>query len=232
MFGTMRPEQHTRGNWTNRVSVTSDGRSATVVSGNPGIQLELQAVRDGAQMRLNVTNRSQHDWPELAALIACFNPGPEMTRNRQFANTKTWFPGPDGLASLAMKYSREIHFNSSLRLAVDGAADSDGKYVWSDKWPKSAVDAVDGLIIRVSTDGNWVTGIAWNRFLSCQGHNPWECMHLSARLGPLKRGESRQLRGHIYLFRGSKENVLELWQDDSQPAADGTGSRRRKSPGR
>ena len=77
--------------------------------------------------------------------------------------------------------------------------------------------------MRESSDSKWVTGVAWDRFLSCQGHNPWECMHLSTRVGPLKRGQSRELRGHIYLLPGNKEDLLEAWQDDFQEAADGAG---------
>jgi hypothetical protein len=88
------------------------------------------------------------------------------------------------------------------------------RYVWSSKWPKSKVDAVDGLIIRESTKGDWVTGIAWDRFVSAQGHNPWECMHLSVNVGPLKRGETRTVQGRIYLFQGSKEELLKRYQAD------------------
>ena len=205
MFGAIREGQHTRGNWKNHVALKADRRRAEVVSGNYGVKLD---VDDGAELVLSITNTTARQWPPLASVIACFNPGPEKTRNRQFANTKTFFHAKSGLMPLAMKAPREIHYNHELRKAIDAAANDEGKYAWSSKWPKSDVDAVDGLIIRESTDGKWVTGIAWDRFLGAQGHNPWECMHLSIRVGPLGPKETRKVHGRIWLFEGTKQDLL------------------------
>jgi hypothetical protein len=211
MFGAMEPGQHTNGTWKNRIEVDGNRLAARIESENPGLSLEIRAVADGAELDLRVANESERRWPDLASMIACFNPGPQSTRNRQFANTDTWFHASDGLTSLAIKAPREIHYNAELREAIDAEA-NDGKYVWSPKWPASEVDAIDGLIIRESTDRKWVTGIAWERFLSAQGHNPWECMHLSAHVGPLKPGQERSIVGRIWLFRGDKENLLSRYQ--------------------
>ena len=39
-------------------------------------------------------------------------------------------------------------------------------------------------------------------------------MHLSVNVGPLHQGESREIRGKIYLFKGTKEKLLvRYWQD-------------------
>lgn len=214
MFDAVERGQHTRGTWTNRVTMGQDGKLATVESSTPGITLEMTPVRDGADMKLTIVNRSRHDWPPLASMIACFNPGPEATRNRQFANTNTWFHGSEGLQRLAIRAPREIHYNHKLRRAIDAAADAKGRYAWTDKWPKSQLDAIDGLIIRESTNKRWVTAIAWERFLSAQGHNPWECMHLSIHVGPLAQNETRIVRGKIYLFEGSKDDVLSRYKAD------------------
>ena len=194
--------------------VSEDHLSGSVVAAERGLKLDMKAVSDGAVMTLTVTNRSDHEWPKLAAIIPCFSPGPETTRNRQFANTHTYFNSPRGLRPLAMKTPREIHFNHRHHDAVESEADNRGKYAWSFKWPKSDVDAMDGLIVRESKDRRWVTGIAWERFVSVQGHNPWQCMHLSINIGPLKRGETRIVRGRIYLFQGTKETLLARYQKD------------------
>ena len=214
MFDAVKKGQHTRGTWANEIAVHQKGKLVKVESSNPGITLEMIPVRDGAEMKLTIANRSQRDWPPLAAIIPCFNPGPESTRNRQFANTNTWFHSAEGLQPLALRAPREIHYNHNLRAAIDAAADGNGRYAWTDKWPRSQVDAADGLIIREATDGRWVTAIAWERFLSAQGHNPWECMHLSIRVGPLKRAEVRTVRGKIYLFEGSRDDALARYLAD------------------
>ena len=211
MFEAIREGQHTHGTHKNDIRVAEDQRSGTIVSLELGLSLSMTAGVDSSDMTLTVTNKSDHSWPELASIIPCFNPGPEEIRNRQFANTKTFFPGPDGLARLV---DREIHYNTGLRTTVDQEADEEGKYVWSFKWPESDVDSHGGLIVRESTDDAWVTGIAWNRFLSNQGHNPWECMHLSVNVGPLEPGESRDIRGKIYLFQGTKEELFERYKRD------------------
>ena len=71
-------------------------------------------------------------------------------------------------------------------------------------------------MIREDDAHKWVMGIAWDDFLSAQGHNPWKCMHLSVRVGPLKSGASKVIRGKIYLFEGSKEDCIKKYQTDFQ----------------
>lgn len=213
MFDAMLPGQHTRGMWDNEVTVDTDRQSARVTSGFPGLSVEAQAVDDGAELMLTVTNRSEHDWPPLASIIACFNPGPEETRTAAFANEQTYFVSAEGLHPLTIRAPREIHFNDALRDAVNAQA-ADGQYVWSEKWPMSDLNATAGLIVRESNDRIWVTGIAWERFLSAQGHNPWECMHLAVRVGPLAVGETRKVRGRIYLFEGTREDLFERYKGD------------------
>jgi hypothetical protein len=39
-------------------------------------------------------------------------------------------------------------------------------------------------------------------------------MHLSVRVGPLKQGQSRTIRGRIYLIKGSKEDCLRRFEKD------------------
>ena len=39
-------------------------------------------------------------------------------------------------------------------------------------------------------------------------------MHLSVNVGPLSQGESREIRGRIYLFKGTKEELLERYRED------------------
>ena len=200
MFDAVNPGQHTQGGYAQFTKqVSEDGRRATLTSDT--MKLTARAVADGAELELTVRNASEHDWPACAGIIPCFNPGPKESANPQFTNTNTWFVSAGGLVK---QQAREIHFNDALRAEVDALSDA-GTFVFSKKWPTSEVNAAEGLIVRESGDGTWVTGIAWEDFLSAQGHNPWQCMHLSVRVGPLKRGESRTTRGKIYLFRGDRE---------------------------
>ncbi len=205
MFEARRKGQHTGGSYDNPKQLSIDGSRSTV--GPEDLRLTVDQSGD---LKLKVVNRSGHDWPELAGVIPCFNPGPEDERNRQFANTKTYFYGADGLGRMI---KREIHFNETLRPLLDRASPR-GAFVFSHKWPTSKSDARGGVIIRESSDGKWVTAIAWDDFLSVQGHNPWECMHLCVRVGPLRQGEERTIQGKVYLFQGTKEDALRRYLED------------------
>ena len=112
---------------------------------------------------------------------------------------------------LAALDSRALHFNARHRAAASLAAGSAG-FQFAYKWPISGDDATAGLLVRESEDGAWVTGIAWEDFLSVQGHNPWHCLHACVRLGALLPGESRTLRGRLYLFRGNRYDCLQRFQ--------------------
>ena len=208
MFEAIEPGQHTRGTYLLDRSLSKDGSRGTATS--DALTLVATAARDGADLKLTVWNRTDYAFPPIAAIIPCFNPGPSKTRNPQFANTNTYFLGPDGLEKLVR---REIHFDAAVRDLVNREARG-GRYVWTDKWPMSERNAVGGLIVREATHGKWVCGIAWDDFLSAQGHNPWECMHLSIRIGPLEPGESKTIRGKIYLLEGDKNALLQRYRHD------------------
>lgn len=224
MFGAMAPGQHTAGSREFLPEVDPEGTKAVLRS--PALQLTARVIPGGADLSLQAANLSGHDWPELAGIIPCWSPGQLETgaslkppsffhvpKTRQFDDRdriRTFFLSPNGLAGLN---SRAIHFNSELRAKIDAASDH-GRFAFSEKWPTSDVDAKAGILIRESVDGEWVTGVGWADYLSVQGHNPWNCMHVCARVGPLKQKESRTVRGRIYLFRGTKSECLARFMKD------------------
>lgn len=217
MFEARARGQHTGGTYEWKRTVSEDGRTALIDAGD--MQLDIRAEHDGAKLTLDITNRTEHAWPEIAGIIPCFNPGaprgredryPLAVRNAEFENTNTWYVGAGGLEKLV---GRAIHFNDRLRPLVDEEADN-GQFAFSHKWPTAPDNAHAGLIVRESTGGEWVTGIAWEKFLSAQGHNPWSCMHLCINVGPLAPGESTTVDGRVYLFRGSRDDCLGRYRND------------------
>ncbi len=220
MFEAIRIGAHSNGTWDLPRTFSADGNRAAVNSHM--MQLTVRAAADGADLSLKVTNRSQDKvWPEIAGVIPCFNPGRKegstdadpAPKNAQFGDLekhKTYFLGPQGLTLLD---SRAIHFNEKLRPLVDRAGAA-GPFPFAEKWPTSEVNAKAGLIIRESEDGQWVAGIGWEDFLSAQAHNPWHCMHVCVRVGPLKPLETKVIRGKMYLFRGNRNDCLARFQRD------------------
>ena len=213
LFDAFCKGQHTPGRHIPEKSLADDGRSGVLT--HDGLQLNATVREDGADLQLTVTNQSTHDWPDIAAIIPCFNPGsvsevPETESFFDDEHERTWFLGRSSLERLI---KRDIHFNHDYRDAIDAEAE-DGTYVFSEKWPTSGQDAGGGLLLRESIDGAWVAGIAWESYLSLQGHNPWRCMHQSVRVGPLESGETRKIKGRIYLFDGNRSDCLERYREE------------------
>ena len=219
MFEAMRAGQHTPGTYKNQRHISAGGARAEIRS--PALHLRVKAVPGGADLTLRVTNTTDESWPEIAGIIPCWNPGrvegtnpsSPLPLNRNFADSarsRTYFASASGPMLLA---SREIHFNHRLRGLVDRAAGG-APMAFSHKWPTSNTDAVAGYIVRESEDGQWVTGIGWEDYLSVQGHNPWSCMHACIRVGPLAPRQSKTIRGKMYLFRGSVADCMRRFEMD------------------
>lgn len=217
LFDAIEAGDHTRGkddwNW----DITADRQEANMNS--ESLKVNIRVVDDGAEIKMTITNNSDHNWPEIAAIVPCLSP--EYERHNIPVNTnfldekhkKTYYINSEGFELLKM---REIHFNYDLKQKVINRSEDKAGYFaqFSNKWPTSNDDAVEGLMLRESADGNWVTGIAWENYLSAQGHNPRKCMHLSPCVGPLKKGETITIRGKIYLLRGSREECLKHYNKD------------------
>jgi hypothetical protein len=212
MFEAMAPGPHTHG--TYKLDRRIDRGGAHITS--PAIDFHMKPAPDGAEMALTVRNTTGYEWPEIAAIIPCWSPGQvegtdpssPLPRTVAFADRSrdgTWFLAENGLAPLA---NRAIHFNRELRAAVDRASDR-GVHPFSYKWPTSEQNSRAGALVRRSADGRWVTGIGWEDWLSVQGHNPWSCMHVAIRVGPLRPNGSKTVRGRVYLFEGTAE---EFWR--------------------
>ena len=225
LFDAVLEGEHTHGSHDWEWTVSPDGKMAEMNS--EWSSMTINAAKDGADMILKITNTSKHDWPDIAAIIPCFNPGHENANinvNTSFLDEEhddTYFFGRDGLDLISGQKPREIHFNYNMlpKIMNWDKERGDEDFVFASvehnyKWPVSDRNAHAGLMIRESEDKKWVMGIAWDAYISVQGHNPWHCMHLSVRVGPLKQGETKTIRGKIYLFDGSKEDCLKKYKKD------------------
>lgn len=222
LFDAVTKGEHTPGIFDWEWTVDEQNKSA-VLNGE-WLKLNIHSRENGADLLMEVANHSDHDWPSIAAIIPCFNPGNiRVTTEQNYIfldeeHLHTYFLGEKGLDLLMGEFPREIHFNHEFYPHVMNweKERQDGKFVFDEKWPTSERNAYAGIIIRESVDKRYVMGIAWESFLSSQGHNPWHCMHLSIKVGPLKQGKKKTIRGKIYLFEGSKEDCLKEFKKDFQ----------------
>ena len=220
LFDAVTKGEHTSGTHNWEWAVDEKGEAAQMSA--EWLRLTINATESGAELALEITNTTDYDWPAIAAIIPCLNPGDpdrQSERNPIFLDvgyTHTYFRGENGLDVIKGEFPREIHFSHEHRPAVMSwqKEREDGRFTFDRKWPTSERDAFSGILIRESSDGRYVMGIGWESFLSAQGHNPWNCMHLSVRVGPLGRGEKRTIRGRMYLFEGSRVDCLEAFEKD------------------
>jgi hypothetical protein len=226
LFDAVVVGDHTRGIDDWEWDISPDGGEASIQA--DWMQVNVRTVDDGAEIALSVTNHTDHDWPQIAAIIPCL--GAEYARYGLPASPaffddgheRTYYLGTDGLDLLR---AREIHYAAPwVETVLDRSPRGDGAFeAISHKWPHSDRAATAGLMVRESADRRWVTGVAWQDFLSAQGHNPRRCMHLSVRVGPLARGETKSVKGKIYLMPGTREDVLGHYLQDFCPVPSTSG---------
>ncbi len=220
LFDAIQKGEHTHGISDWKWTIDDDGTNAHINS--EWLKLKINATQNGAKLVLEIINKTSHSWPPIAAIIPCFNPGnPEnpLKMNPLFldeGHAHTYFQGKNGLELIKGRYPREIHFNNECQPGIMAwdKEQEDRKFIFDEKWPTSERDAYAGLIVRESDDMQYVMGIGWESYLSAQGHNPWNCMHLSIKVGPLAPGEKKTINGRIYLFKGLKEDCLQEFVDD------------------
>ena len=72
----------------------------------------------------------------------------------------------------------------------------------------------DGLITRVSRDRAWISGIYWERTSHVTDHHPADCLHSIVNIGGIPPHGTRVLRGKIYWFKGTAEDLRRKWERD------------------
>ena len=79
---------------------------------------------------------------------------------------------------------------------------------------ESAGEIDHGLIVRESLDGQYTSGMYWERTVYVSNRHPADCLHSSVDFGPLEADESRTVHGKIYFVEGTKDQLLGKWRQD------------------
>ncbi len=72
----------------------------------------------------------------------------------------------------------------------------------------------DGLVTRANVEGTWVSGIFWEGTSHVTNHHPADCLHAIVNIGGIPPRTKRVIRGKIYWFRGTKDDLVEHFQQD------------------
>lgn len=79
----------------------------------------------------------------------------------------------------------------------------------------------NGLILRMSADRQWSTGIYWERTTHLTDHHPADCLHTIVNIGGIPPHAQRAVRGKIYWLHGPAEDLVSHWRQDFPATADG-----------
>jgi len=71
-----------------------------------------------------------------------------------------------------------------------------------------------GLITRTDVEGKWICGIYWEGTSHVTNHHPADCLHAIVNVGNVPAHSKRSIRGKIYWFKGSKNDLLTKWRTD------------------
>ena len=78
-----------------------------------------------------------------------------------------------------------------------------------------ALEPIDiGLVTRVNREGTWVCGIFWERTSHLTDHHPADCLHSVVNIGPIGPRAKRAIRGKIYWFKGTLDDLAKRWKRD------------------
>lgn len=76
-------------------------------------------------------------------------------------------------------------------------------------------DPIDsGLITRVNKDHTWVCGIYWQATSHITDHHPADCLHSIVNIGGIPPKSKRAIRGKIYWFKETPDDLLCRWRRD------------------
>ncbi len=71
-----------------------------------------------------------------------------------------------------------------------------------------------GLVTRVNRDKTWICGLYWERTSHVTNHHPADCLHSIVNIGGLPPYGKRAIRGKIYWFKGTLDDLLRHWKRD------------------
>ncbi|HOV74600.1 MAG TPA: hypothetical protein PK967_11570 [Candidatus Hydrogenedentes bacterium] len=77
------------------------------------------------------------------------------------------------------------------------------------------LDPIDnGLIARTDSGKTWVCGIYWEGASHVTDHHPADCLHAIVNIGGIPPHAKRAIRGKIYWFKGSPDDLAAHWRRD------------------
>ena len=77
------------------------------------------------------------------------------------------------------------------------------------------LDPIDcGLITRTNREQTWICGFFWERTSHVTNHHHADCLHAIINTGGMPANSTRAVRGKIYWFKGTLDDLARKWERD------------------
>jgi hypothetical protein len=196
---------------TRLVDADGDGhwvKLESVVDGGVRVTHEIRVVEDGVSFALVIKNESGEavdvDWAQPCMRVGEFTGlGQEDYFSRCFIYTRA---GQVMLDTLPR--TEEARYRGG-QVYVPAGVDLDDV----NPRPISKEVPVNNLIGCVSADGRWILATAWDATQELfQG--VIKCIHADPRIGGLKAGEEKRIKGRVYLVPNESAGLLAAYKRD------------------
>jgi len=187
-------------------------RLKSTVAGGVEVWHDLRVVKEGVRFDLRLTNRSDTAvdvvWAQPCLRVADFTGRTQETYlDRCFVFTER--SDHHGLTRLDEMPRREEGRYRGGQVYVPAGVD----HADVNPRPISPVTPVNGLIGCFSADDTQILAMAWDQTQELfQG--VITCIHADFRIGGLKAGETKRLRGRLYLMGNDIPRLLRLYHRD------------------
>ena len=166
---------------------------------------------DAVNIAATLRNTGTERWNAAARCVLClrFIRAPDFfdaDMSRTFIHTAGEFMAAKDTRSRKRHWSHMLRSEHWALLAQEDRA----------PYCQNSERADCSLIVRSSRDGRRHVGLAWDDTLDVSYNLDEElnCIHSEPRFGELKPGESRTVKGTIYFFAGTREELYQRFADD------------------
>ena len=181
----------------------------TTPSGTAGQAVRLRTTwrvlcsgGSGLGMELTLTNLGSMKLPMVEAIVC-------LAAIKSECNGLPTFTSARGVRRWARVQSGWARITSNAEIPVKGAPAP----LWRGTRAVTARVADLGLMLQRNPKRGWIAALGWDRASSLQ-YAAWECIHSHPYVAGLKPGQKVTRRGWVYLFKGSKEALLQAFRRD------------------
>ena len=199
--------------WTFYLAPADDGIDLLLVveTGDDGLNRYY-----GIQQCFRMSGRTNAAWRQEIALTPAFSEFDLWDRQKdQLRKTSLTHVLRNGEWEALPATTKTVGCRTPLGVRVDTARSGGNLDAMKQVGPYEALmlEPIDcGLVTRTDVEGAWVCGIFWQGTSHVTDHHPADCLHAIVNIGNVPPHARRAVRGKIYWFRGTKDELRRRWQ--------------------